>query len=409
MILRDRETIMRRNSTFMNMVYIYAGILLTLLMCVQGYADTAKKVRMKVGFFEFRVVNKPVIEDAGIIIPELLSSRFMGKEDFVVYEKILKRSSSKSDAPGILGETGSEYDMEKAGSIGLDLVVTGSVISISTQMIVNARIVNLHSGQVLKTAEIRVTSLDDAGGKMGVMADSLAEIDPEQVALIRDEKQVSATRWGVWLGLNLGINTWKDDNDPGYDAEKDSSNKFVPGIPIGFFYNGDEVNLELWGRTSLSGEQDSDTVTLMGGKNLSRYMGINLMYRWLHISDQESGGEAVFNSLSAGVRIRYYSHLVINLNAGYLISGTATYPWDATDRSGSLKEMSLENKSGIFPQFWYTSIDYLLDDRWGIRWYMTIDNANSSYNSTYSDTSDKRAFGAYNTGVAVTYNMKIEK
>ncbi len=400
---------MRRNSTFMNMVYINAGILLTLLMCVQGYADTAKKVRMKVGFSEFRVVNKPVIEDAGIIIPELLSSRFMGKEDFAVYEKILKRSSSKSDAPGILGEAGSEYDMEKAGSIGLDLVVTGSVISISTQMIVNARIVNLHSGQVLKTAEIRVTSLDDAGEKMGVMADSLAEIDPEQVALIRDEKQVSATRWGVWLGLNLGINMWKDDNDPGYDAEKDSSNKFVPGIPIGFFYNGDEVNLELWGRTSLSGEQDSDTVTLMGGKNLSRYMGINLMYRWLHISDQESGGEATFNSLSAGVRIRYYSHMVINLNAGYLISGTAMYPWNATDKSGSLKEMSLENKSGIFPQFWYTSIDYLLDDRWGIRWYMTIDNANSSYNSKSPDTSDKRAFGAYNTGVAVTYNMKIEK
>ncbi len=400
---------MRRNSTFMNMVYIYAGILLTLLMCVQGYADTAKKVRMKVGFSEFRVVNKPVIEDAGIIIPELLSSRFMGKEDFAVYEKILKRSFSKSDAPGILGDAGSEYDMEKAGSIGLDLVVTGSVISIGTQMIVNARIVNLHSGQVLKTAEVRVISNDDAGEKMGMMADSLAEIDPEQVALIRDEKQVSATRWGVWLGLNLGINMWKDDNDPGYDAEKDSSNKFVPGIPIGFFYNGDEVNLELWGRTSLSGEQDSDTVTLMGGKNLSRYMGINLMYRWLHISDQESGGEAVFNSLSAGVRIRYYSHLVINLNAGYLISGTATYPWDATDRSGSLKEMSLENKSGIFPQFWYTSIDYLLDDRWGIRWYMTIDNANSSYNSKDPDVSDKRAFGAYNTGVAVTYNMKIEK
>lgn len=400
---------MRRKSTFMYIVYIYAGILLALLIGVQGFADTAKKVRMKVGFSEFRVVNKPVIEDAGIIIPELLSSRFMGKEDFAVYEKILKRSPSKSDAPGILGEEGNEYDMEKAGSIGLDLVVTGSVISISTQMIVNARIVNLHSGQVLKTAEIRVTSLDDAGEKMGVMADSLAEIDPEQVALIRDEKQISATRWGVWLGLNLGINMWKDDNDPGYDAEKDSSNKFVPGIPIGFFYNGNEVNLELWGRTSLSGEQDSDTVTLMGGKNLSRYMGINLMYRWLHISDQEGGGEAVFNSLSAGVRIRYYSHLVINLNAGYLISGTATYPWDATDKSGSLKEMSLENKSGIFPQFWYTSIDYLLDDRWGIRWYMTIDNANSSYNSKYPDASDRRAFGAYNTGVAVTYNMKIEK
>ncbi len=400
---------MRRNSTFMYMVYIYAGILLALLIGVQGFADTAKKVRMKVGFSEFRVVNKPVIEDAGIIIPELISSRFMGKEDFAVYEKILKRSTSKSDAPGILGEAGSEYDTEKAGSIGLDLVVTGSVISISTQMIVNARIVNLHSGQVLKTAEVRVTSLDDAGEKMVVMADSLAEIDPEQVALIRDEKQISATRWGVWLGLNLGINMWKDDNDPGYDAEKDSSNKFVPGIPIGFFYNGDEVNLELWGRTSLSGEQDSNTVTLMGGKNLSRYMGINLMYRWLHISDQESGGEASFNSLSAGVRIRYYSHLVINLNAGYLIAGTATYPWDATDRSGSLKEMSLENKSGIFPQFWYTSIDYLLDDRWGIRWYMTIDNANSSYNSKYADASDKRAFGAYNTGVAVTYNMEIEK
>lgn len=400
---------MRRNITFVYKVYIYAGILLTLLTGIQGYADTAKKVRMKVGFSEFRVVNKPDIEDAGIIIPELLSSRFMGKEGFAVHEKILKRNAVKNDVSGLQDATGSEDDLAKARSIGLDLMITGSVLSIGTQMIVNARIINLHTEQVLKTAEVQVTSLNDAGEKMRVMADSLAEIHPEQIALIRDEKEVSATRWGVWLGLNLGVNMWKDDNDPGYEAEKDSSNKFVPGIPLGFFYNGDEVNLEICGRTSFSGEQDSDTVTLMGGKNLSRYMGVNIMYRWLHISDQESGGEAVFNSLSAGIRIRYYSHLVINLNAGYLITGTATYPWDATDRSGSLKEMSLENKSGIFPQFWYTSIDYLLDERWGIRWYMTIDNANSSYNSKYVDASDKRAFGAYNTGMAVTYNMKIEK
>ncbi len=400
---------MRRNSTFMYVGYIFAGILLTLLMGVQGYADTAKKVRMKVGFSEFRVVNKPDIENAGIIIPELLSSRFMGKEDFEVHEEILRRNPVNRDDSELQDAASREDDMVKARSIGLDLLITGSVLSIGTQMIVNARIVNLHTGEVLKTAEVQVTSLNDAGEKMRVMADSLTEIHPDQVALIRDEKEVSATRWGVWLGLNLGINMWKDDNDPGYESEKDSSNKFVPGIPLGFFYNGDEVNLEIWGRTSFSGEQDSDTVTLMGGKNLSRYMGVNIMYRWLHISDQESDGDAVFNSLSAGVRIRYSSHLVLNLNAGYLISGTATYPWDATDQSGSLKEMSLENKSGIFPQFWYTSIDYLLDERWGIRWYLTIDNANSSYNSKYIDASDKRAFGAYNTGVAVTYNMKIDK
>ncbi len=400
---------MIKSRAFDYSVYIAVSLLLTVIFSIQVHADKGEQYRMRVGFSEFRVINKAGIEDAGIIIPELLSSRFMGKKGFETHGKILKREKSADGDSGMGNVSDSEKGIREADTVGLDLLIRGSVLTIGTTMMVKARIVNLHTGQVLKTAEVRVTSIDDAADKMKRMADSLANIDPEQVALIHEEKQVSATRWGIWLGLNLGVNMWKDENDPGYDAEKDSSNKFAAGIPLGYFYNGDEINLEIWGRASLSGDQQSDTVSLMGGKNLSRYMGINIMYRWLRMSDQESGGEASFNSLSAGVRIRYYSRLVINLNAGYLIAGTVTYPWDAIDKSGSLQEMSLENKSGIFPQFWYTSVDYLFDDRWGIRWYMTIDSANSSYNSKYPGSSDKRNFGAYNTGVAVTYNLKVEK
>ncbi len=382
-------------------------ILVSTFSTVIVYAADNEPAVLKVGFSRFRVVNQPVVENAGSIVPELLLSRFMQRKDYRAHEKIIELTVFSGGQDEAMDTIGNE-ELVKAGRDNqLDLIVWGSVLGIGSQVLVTARVIDVHSGQLLKTSEIRVSSPEDLPEKMEIMAAALADIDTKTVESIRLEKQVKGTRWGFWLGINLGMNIWKDENDPGYNAEKDSSNRFVSGIPFGVYYLGENYNLEAWGRAPVSGKQHSDTLSLMGGKNFSRHLGINIMYRWLYISDEESGGEATFNSLSAGLRFRYTPRLIINMNGGYLLGGSATYPWDATDRSGSLQEMSLQNRSGIFPRFWYFSADYLLDDTWGIRGYLTIDSADSSYNSIDDDLSDVRTFTSYNLGVAVTYNLQV--
>lgn len=398
---------MRSIRKFFRFILIVASMFILVIFTGLVYAEDNETPALKVGVSRFRVVNQPAVENAGIIVPELLLSRFMIMDNYRAHEKIIEVGVPPGSGDAAMENIGTDHLVNAGRDNDLDLIVWGSVLGIGSQMLVNARIIDVHSGQILGTSEIRVSSPEDLPGKMERMAAALADIDTRTVESLRLEKQVKGKRWGFWLGINLGMNMWKDENDAGYTADKDSSNRFVSGIPFGFYYLGDEYNLEAWGRAPVSGKQHSDTLTLMGGKNLSRYMGINIMYRWLYISDEESGGEATFNSLLAGLRFRYSPRFIINLNAGYLLGGTATYPWDATDSSGSLQEMSLQNRSGIFPQFWYISMDYLLDDTWGVRGYLTIDSADSTYNSLWDNTSDVRSFSSYNLGVAVTYNLQV--
>jgi TolB-like protein len=159
---------------------------------------------LTIGVVEFEEKNSIGLENAGRIVAEWVVTELRQLESFQIAERLLMQQVLEEQNLMLSGV----IDEEQAAGIGqlygVDAIVSGSVMKVGAKISVTARMVNVSTGEVLKTASGSVDTLGGLEELTYILANNLSDISREEFLVREAIEEKSYHRLEIGGGVGPG-------------------------------------------------------------------------------------------------------------------------------------------------------------------------------------------------------------
>ncbi len=161
------------------------------------------KTRAAVIDFEQKGVQEFKGKQVGEIVAEWIITALVRTGRFEVVERSQLQKLLQEQQLGQSGMISSESAAKVGALLGVKVIITGSVIQLDNLYEVNARLISVEDGSIMKAEKIRGSSLDAIEGMVVSLADSLKRDFPIEGYVV----QVIGTRAMIDVGRTHGVET----------------------------------------------------------------------------------------------------------------------------------------------------------------------------------------------------------
>lgn len=175
--------------------------LLSFILLLPCDSWCAGKTRLAVIDFEQKASQEFQGKQVGEIVAEWLITSLVNTGRFEVVERAQLQKILKEQQMGMTGMVNQETAAKVGELLGVKVIITGSVIQIGNTYDVNARLINVEDGSILKAERIRGTGLDSIERLMDSLADGIKKDFPLEGYVV----MVSGKRAMIDLGRTNGV------------------------------------------------------------------------------------------------------------------------------------------------------------------------------------------------------------
>jgi len=183
-------------------LFLWILLLLLFLLAIPAPSwATSGKTRVAVIDFEQKATQELQGKQAGEIVAEWLITSLVRTGRFDVVERAQLQKILKEQQLGMTGMISQETAARVGELLGVKVIITGSVIQIGNTVEVNARLINVEDGSILKAEKIRGAGLESIERMMDSLAESLKRDFPLEGFVV----MVSGKRAMIDLGRVHGV------------------------------------------------------------------------------------------------------------------------------------------------------------------------------------------------------------
>ena len=164
-------------------------------------SPAAAKTRVAVIDFEQKAFQEFQGRQIGEIVAEWLTTSMVNTGRFEVVERAQLQKVLKEQQLGISGVINQETAAKMGELLGVKVIVSGSVIQIGNTYDVNARLINVQDGSIIRAERVRGVGLDGLERMMDSLADSFKKEFPLEGYVV----MVSGKRAMIDLGRINGV------------------------------------------------------------------------------------------------------------------------------------------------------------------------------------------------------------
>lgn len=230
-------------------------LLLVLFLFSGSFIWSQNSSQIKIGIVEFEEKNQTGLENAGRIVAEWVLTELQNTGEYKIVERLMLQQVLEEQALMLSGIIDDSQVVEIGKIYGIDAIVTGSVMRIGSEINITARIINVQTAEVLKTASGTAEVLGNLERESKIIANNLADISREEFQVREAIAGKKATR------LDLGAGVTRCYDSEGYGNLS---------VDILLRYQAEKFSLWIEG-TPVPGIQ---SVELGGNYNLTHYLGI---------------------------------------------------------------------------------------------------------------------------------------
>jgi hypothetical protein len=285
------------------------GLVVGLALCTGAAA--AEEQPLRAGVTEFEVKNDIGVENAGVIIPELLVAKLKEAGRYNLSERILLQKALEEQQLQMSGLTEEDTVSEVGKVYNLDAVVSGSAMQVGGTIRVSGRLIHTETGKILEAATVKFREIDTLENELRNLAYQLSGWSAAEYRRKALRERMSRSRYGVRLGTAYQFNS-SDAGPSGISAP----------LSVGFFFHSLHFDAELLGNIPHI-TSDSSHLTVAAHYNPFLHFGLALAGSYMYDGlAAESGVTAEYISLMAGINFRANEVLRTRLCIGPTLSGT---------------------------------------------------------------------------------------
>ncbi len=286
-------------------------LLSTVLICILSLHIQAQQ-KINVGIIEFEEKNNIGLENAGIIVPEMLVSHLAQIGKYKLTERILQKKVLKEQKLQTTGIIDEETAVELGKIYGVEGIVTGSLMKIGSKIKISGRLIKTETGEIITSGSISLKDIENIEERLESLAYQLSGTSKEGYSKLTVEKEISKNKYGIRLGSGYVFNN--------SDANPSSG---IAGISPGLYFYSKHFDLEVTGVIPPS------SVTLLSVKtsfNFSTHLGVGFFYNYVYdglSADNETidgKGVATADIHCLGIGINYRA--TESLRAGFFLGAT---------------------------------------------------------------------------------------
>jgi hypothetical protein len=286
-----------------------AAALAGLMMCAAA-AAAAEEEPLTVGVAEFEVKNEIGLENAGVVIPELLVGKLKEAGTYDLSERILLQKALEEQQLQMSGLTDEETASEVGEIYNIEAVVSGSAMQVGRTIRINGRLIHTETGEIIEAATVKFGDINRLEERMRALAYRLSGWTAGEYERMALKERMSRSRYGVRLGTAYQFNS--SDTDP---------NGVYAPLSVGFFYHSLSFDAELAGNIPhITSSSSHITLSAFYAPFLHVGFGFTGSYMYDGIAS-ESGPSATYYSLMAGIDYRANEALRAQLCIGPTIAG----------------------------------------------------------------------------------------
>ena len=211
---------------------LYPVILLCTLLVIATPLYAKAIPGKTTGVVEFAEKNSIGIDNAGVIVPEILVSHLKNIGKYTLSERILLKKVLKEQALQMTGMVDSETAGELGKLYGLDAIITGSIMKVGEEITVSGRVIKTESGEIIASGTIEYTDIAKTKESLEKLAYLLSGYTEDGYKKLKVSHELSRSSYGVRLGTGFAQN---------------KNNSGSSGILLSLFYQGENFGAEFNG------------------------------------------------------------------------------------------------------------------------------------------------------------------
>jgi len=184
------------------------------------------------GVVEFEEKNDIGIDNAGVIVPEVLVSHMKNIGEYTLSERVLLKKVLEEQALQMSGMIDEAMAGEVGKLFGLEAIVTGSVMNIGEKIIISGRVIKTESGEIIASGTIEFADINTLKENLEKLAYLLSGYSEDDYKKLKLSNTFSKSNYGVRFGSGYVQNH----HDEGF-----------AGLLMSLFYQGKRISAEFNG------------------------------------------------------------------------------------------------------------------------------------------------------------------
>jgi len=184
------------------------------------------------GVVEFEEKNDIGIDNARVIIPEILVAHLKKIGTYTLSERILLKKVLEEQALQLSGMIDEEMAGEVGKLYGLEAIITGSVMKVGEEITISGRVIHTESAEIIASGTIEFTDIDRLKENLEELAYLISGFSEDEYKKLKVSYEISKSNYGFRLGAGYAQNH----NDSGFS-----------GLLISLFYQGKRLSAEFNG------------------------------------------------------------------------------------------------------------------------------------------------------------------
>jgi len=285
---------------------------------------------LRTGVVQFEIKNDIGLENAGVIIPEILASYLKGFSKFKLIERVLLSKVFEEHELQLSGAIDEKMAVQVGQIFGVEAVVTGSAMKIGKTISIAGRTIDTRTGEILSSGTVTFTDINSVELYLEELANLLAGVSKDELNRRRVAHELSKSKYGARLGA-------------GFAQTQDGSDGMA-GLLISLYGQTKFLDAEFSGIAPILGS--APMIAALMNVNPFTHFGFGAGY--LFNSDELDGSEferksGQYHSILVGLNIR----ATASLRGGIYLGPVLASSIGVSDYPGGVKDLLANYKGGF--------------------------------------------------------------
>jgi hypothetical protein len=370
---------------------VYKNLVMILWLLLANFVLVSASDQMRIGIIEFDEKNSIGTENAGIVVPGILSTYFKKLGQYRLEERVYLKNVLQEQAMIQAGFI-NDNDAQEYGRInGVDAIIAGSVMRIGDRLIINARMVNVNTGHLIESGHVQFYNPEELEVKVEELAYLLHGFTTREYKTIKLRYALKTNRYGLRVGTGWAenrIQQWYE-TPQGYWLYRDYEQTATAGLNLEFFWQAEYFDIEA------GGVVPNIVGILWAGANFYPTTHVGLAYRrlWLvnTVNDKDwEVGSFHYRSSLPGLAFRVSENFRFALYKG--ITHFEDSKLRFQDHQAKAPYIQLKQRFDFLDGPTMATVEYRIDDNWlfNATYFHNLEKSYKTADYTYSpDNSQK--------------------
>lgn len=175
--------------------------LVSLLAISAAFAEPSPALRT--GVVQFEIKNDIGLENAGVIIPEILATYLKGFSKYNLIERVLLSKVFEEHELQLSGAIDEKMAVQVGRIFGVEALVTGSAMKIGKTISIAGRTIDTQTGEILASGTVTFTDINTIELYLEELANLLAGVSKDELNKRRVAHELSKSKYGARLGAGF--------------------------------------------------------------------------------------------------------------------------------------------------------------------------------------------------------------